>query len=135
VQSPPARQAVQVPPLHTSSPAVPFVSQAVPSTAGVEESTHSCVPVAQEWVPTRHSSGFAAQVPPARQTTQAPPLHTSSPAVPFVSQAVPFATGVAVSTHCCVPVAQEVVPARHASGFVAQERPAVQATHVPLLQT
>ena len=71
----------------------------------------------------------------AVHATHAPvPLQTSSTAA-TTSQAVPGAIGVAVSTHCCVPVVQLVTPATHRFGFEAQASPAVQALQVPPLQT
>jgi hypothetical protein len=65
---------------------------------------------------------------------QAPPLQTSG-TVGFTSQVVPFAICAAVSMHVDVPVAHEVVPARHGFGFVAQPSPAVQALQAPPLHT
>ena len=65
------------------------------------------------------------------QAVQTPALQTKS-----APQGVPFGSGAAaLFTHVDVPVAHDVMPVRHGSGFVAQVRFAVQATHVPPLQT
>ncbi len=85
--------------------------------------------MAQEVAPARHEPGFW-QAAPVTQATQAPPLQTWS-----VPQEVPFGSGVAESVQTEVPVAQEVVPVRQGSGFVAQAAPAVHATQLPALQT
>jgi hypothetical protein len=63
---------------------------------------------------------------PETHDVQTPPLHTAS-----APQIVPFGIGVVPFTHCCVPVAQEVVPARHGFGFVEQVPPATHAVHAP----
>jgi hypothetical protein len=126
VQSRPAVQPTHEPPLHTWS-----VPQLVPFGSGVAVEMQVCAPVAQEVTPVRHGSGSVAQARPAVQAVQAPALQTRS-----VPHGVPFGSGTApLSTQVEVPVAHEVMPVRHGSGFVAQVRPAVQATHVPPLQT
>jgi hypothetical protein len=126
VQSAPAVQATHAPlPLQTR-----FVPQIVPAAFGVPVLSQVCEPVAQEKAPSRHGFGLVAQAPPAVQPTQDPPLQTR-----FVPQPVPFGSAVAVATHVCEPVAQEVRPVWHGSGSVAQARPATQAVHVPPLQT
>ena len=79
----------------------------------------------------RHGSEFVVQASPAVHEAHAPPLQTR-----FVPHAVPFDSGAAaLSTQADVPVAQEVIPVRHGSGFVAHESPAVQEAHAPPLQT
>jgi hypothetical protein len=89
------------------------------------------VPSAQEFVPTTQGFRFVTQVPPATQALQEPTLQTwSGP------QIVPFGSGTAaLSRQTDVPVEQEVMPVRQGSGFVTHTTPAVQATHVPPLQT
>ena len=118
-------QALHVPPLHTW-----FVPQLVPFGSGVVVATHVWLPVAHEVAPVWQGSGSVPQARPAVQVVHAPPLQTRSG-----PQLVPFAFGVALSTHCCVPVAQEKTPSRHGSWFVGQEPPATQPTHAPPLQT
>jgi hypothetical protein len=103
-----------------------FVPQLVPAGFGAS-STQAWTPVAQEVTPKAHAAfGFVVQASPAVQAEQAPPLHTR-----LVPQDVPFGSGAAaLSTQICVPVLQDVVPARHGSGLVEQVVPAVQETHV-----
>jgi uncharacterized membrane protein YvlD (DUF360 family) len=65
------------------------------------------------------------------QALHAPPLHTW-----FVPQLVPFGSGAAaLSRQSDVPVEQDVMPVRHGFGLSGQPTPAVQALHVPPLQT
>jgi hypothetical protein len=121
--------------LETQAPASQVwpAPQAVPSATGAPVSAQ-VGPLEQDVVPRWH--GFeGVQAAPATQETQAPALQTWSPGTPFVSQAVPSASAAPVSTHCCVPVAQEVAPARHGFGFVAQASPETHATQAPPLQT
>jgi hypothetical protein len=74
---------------------------------------------------------LVVQVSSAVQVEHAPPLQTRSG-----PQDVPFGSGAAaLSTHVCVPVEQEVMPARQGSGLVLQASPAVQGEHVPALHT
>ena len=81
-------------------------------------------PVAQEVTPATHTFELVEQASPAVQAMQVPvPLQTSSTSG-FTLQAVPAAMGVAVSTQVSKPVAQDVVPATHGFGFVAQAFPA-----------
>jgi hypothetical protein len=102
-QNRPAVQALQTPALQTW-----FVPQLVPFarvTAG--SSTQTCVPswpgIVQETTPpVQGELGFVVHEPPATHVRQTPPLQTWS-----VPHAVPSASGAAVSTHACVPVAQE----------------------------
>ncbi|HSN91447.1 MAG TPA: hypothetical protein VLS93_09480, partial [Anaeromyxobacteraceae bacterium] len=118
-------QALQTPALQTM-----FVPQVVPFGLAAP-STHVCVPVAQDVVPSWQSvSGFVVQAIPAVQETHAPALQTM-----FVPQLVPFGSSVVVLTHTEVPVSHEVTPVRQGSGSVAQASPAVQETQVPALQT
>ena len=124
VQAAPAVQAEQTPPLHTW-----FVPQTVPFVSWVEVCTQAWVPVEQEVCETRHAPA-GVQSAPATQGEQVPALQTR-----FVPQDVPFATGLAVSTQVDVPVAQDVVPATHGFGLSEQGTSAVQAAHVPPLQT
>jgi hypothetical protein len=126
VQSTPAVQATHAPlPLQTK-----LVPQVVPAAFGVAVLSQVCEPVAQEKTPSTHGFGLVAQAPPAVQATHDPALQTWS-----VPQLVPFGSGVAVSTHVCVPLAHDVVPVRHGSGFVMQAAPATQPTQLPPLQT
>jgi hypothetical protein len=132
-QAAPATQPLHAPLKQTSgTPA--STSQIVPFGAGVGVSSHVCTPVPQEVVPRKHGVGFVLQVRPAVQEVHTPPLQTS--ATPgSTSQVVPFGLG-PESRHSCVPVAQEVMPSRHAAlGFVMQAALAVQGLHVPPLQT
>jgi hypothetical protein len=66
---------------------------------------------------------------PAVHALQAPLLQTM-----FVPQVVPFDPGVIVSVHVDAPVEHDVVPRSHWLVGV-QDAPAVQAVHVPPLQT
>jgi len=81
-------------------------------------------------VPTMQGFGFVAQVSPAVQALHVPFRQTR-----FVPQVAPFAISVVVSMQRCVPVEQSFTPATHGFGFVEQAVPAVQAAHVPALQT
>ena len=123
--APPAVHAVQAPPLQTR-----FVPHTVPFDFAVVVSRQVWTPVAQDVTPVLHGSGLVVQPAPAVQALHVPLLQTR-----FVPQLVPFASAAAESTHVDVPVAQDVVPARHAFGFPEQERPAVQAEQTPLSQT
>jgi hypothetical protein len=106
------------------------VPQEVPASSGVAVSMQVEMPVRQDVVPTRQEVGFPSQARPAVHAEQTPPLQTWS-----VPQLVPFGSGVAVLTHCRVPVVQEVRPVRHGSGSSVQATPATQALQTPPLQT
>jgi hypothetical protein len=85
------------------------------------------VPVKHDVAPFLH--GFTGwQAVPAVQAPQVPLLQTM-----FVPHDVPFDL-LPVSAHTDAPVTHEVVPVLHTLGGW-QLAPAVQATHVPLLQT
>jgi hypothetical protein len=119
VQPLPALQAEQKPLLQTPlMHAVPFMRLA--------PSTHTALPVEQSVVPRRQAAlGFVVHEAPALQATQDPALHTP------VEQVVPFMRLVP-STQTAVPVAQLVVPKRHAAaGLPMQEAPALQGLHAP----
>lgn len=93
-------------------------------------SMHTAVPVPQSMVPFRQAEfGFEVQPAPWVQALQKPALHTPP------AHMVPFAL-LAPSTHTALPVAQLMVPSRHAEfGLVVHPAPALQATHAPALQT
>jgi hypothetical protein len=95
-------------------------SQLVPAFAG--ETTHCCVPVLQDVVPTWH--GPAGQLFPAMQATQLPePLHTMP-----APHDVPAATS-PVWSHADVPVLHEVMPVVQLVGL--HVAPAKHWTHEP----
>ena len=85
------------------------------------------MPVWQVYVPSWQGS-LGAQLPPAVQLLQVPPLQTL-----FVPHDVPFAR-FPVSAQTEVPVAHDVAPVWHAVAGV-QEVPAVQDPQVPKVQT
>src|SRR5262249_29021725 len=87
--------------------------------------------VAQEVVPFLQTVGLVVQGVAALQETQLPaPSQTR-----LLPQPMP-APLLLPSTQVWAPVPQEVVPLRQMPGFVVQEAPAVQETHVPeALQT
>jgi hypothetical protein len=85
------------------------------------------VPVTQEVVPVRHAL-VGWQLTPALQVLHVPPLHTL-----FVPQVVPLARFCPVSEQA-IAGEQTVMPAWQTLDAV-QASPAVQATHVPSLQT
>jgi hypothetical protein len=86
------------------------------------------VPVEQLVADTTHAPAGVHGVP-AVQALHAPLLQTM-----FVPHAVPFDPGIIVSVHVDAPVAHDVVPRSHWLVGV-QDAPAVQAVHVPPLQT
>jgi hypothetical protein len=90
-------------------------------------SAQACVPVSHEKTPFLQMLGLVAQGPPAVHGTQAPaPLQTR-----LVPQLMP-ADLLVPSMHCCVPVAQEVVPFLQALfGLVVHAAPSAQETQVP----
>jgi hypothetical protein len=120
----PAVQAVHVPLSHTW-----FVPQTVPFGSAVPVFAHVEVPVEHEVFQTVQEFAGVQSVPET-QETHAPLSQTR-----FVPHVVPFATGVVEFTQVCVPVAQEVVPARQEFGFVLHAIPEVHVVHAPLLQT
>lgn len=123
VHASPAVHGLQTPLKQTSSTAG-FSSQSSPVRTAVVVSSQVWPPVAQELTPATHSFALVEQASPAQHSTHAPlPLHTSGTAA-FTSQVVPAAIGAAVSTQVSKPVAQDVVPATHGLGFVAQALPA-----------
>ncbi len=86
-----------------------------------------CVPVVHEVMPLRHALGLPLQFEPAVQAVQTPAeLHTW-----LAPQLVP--AGVCVpSMQVCVPLAHEVVPAKHAElGLPEHACPAVHAAQMP----
>jgi hypothetical protein len=123
VHDDPAVHARQVPALQTM-----FVPQAVPF-ALLLPSTQVIAPVAQDVVPfLQLLVGLVTHDEPAVHALHVPLLQT-----PFVPHVVPFAT-LPVSAQTTTPVTHEVVPFLHRfAGW--QPTPAVQAPHVPLLQT
>lgn len=67
-----------------------------------------------------------------------PGVHATQVPVPLQTppvQGVVFGVGVAVSTHCRVPVAQDHVPTTQGFGLVAHVPPAAHAVQAPALQT
>jgi hypothetical protein len=89
---------------------------------------HLGLPELHETVPASQGLG-RVQVPPARQVTQLPPLHTMA-----IPHGVPSRTGFPVSWHDIVPVWQLMVPMSH--GLLGMQLPPlVQAVHVPPLHT
>jgi hypothetical protein len=78
----------------------------------------------------RHGSGLVAHGRPASHAPHTPALQTMP-----APQLVPFAIGVAESTHCDVPVAQEVTPATQGLGLPVHERFAAHVEQAPPLQT
>jgi len=123
VQPAPCVHALQKPALHTP-PAhiVPLVL--------LEPSTQTALPVAQLMVPFRQAEfGLVVQAAPGLQATQEPALQTPA------GQVVPFIL-LLPSTQTALPVAQLMLPLRHADpGLVVQAAPSLQATHEPALQT
>jgi hypothetical protein len=125
VQLWPAVHAPHVPLLQTM-----FVPHVVPF-ALLLPSAQVIVPVEQDVVPfLQLLVGFVTQLWPAVHAPHAPLLQTM-----FVPHEVPFAL-LLPSTQVIVPVAHDVVPfLQLLVGFVVHAMPAVQAPHVPLLQT
>jgi hypothetical protein len=123
VQLLPAVHDTQVPLLlHTR-----LLPQLVP-VAFCEPLMHVWLPVLHEVMPLKHSElGLVVHEVPEVQPMHPPePLHTW-----LVPQLVPAAFGVP-STHCWLPLLQEVMPFAHAAlGLVVQDCPAVQATQLP----
>ncbi|MBM4781892.1 MAG: hypothetical protein GQE15_29790 [Archangiaceae bacterium] len=93
-------------------------------------STQTALPVLQSMTPFLHAAlGFEVHPLPAEHALQNPPLHTPP------GHAVPLPL-LLPSTHTGLPVAQLIVPLRQAEfGFVVHDPPALQAAHVPALQT
>jgi hypothetical protein len=83
-------------------------------------------------MPDRHGwPAFVVHAVPRLHCTHEPAPSQNPPA-----QAAPAPIGIVVSTHTCVPVAQEKTPCLHGVGFVVQVPPCEQATHMPAeLQT
>jgi hypothetical protein len=91
-------------------------------------SMHVWLPVLHEVMPLKQAElGLVVQLAPAVQPMHPPePLHTW-----LEPQLVPAGFGLP-STHCWLPVLQEVMPFAHAAlGLVVQDCPAVQATQLP----
>jgi hypothetical protein len=121
------RLATQAPPLQVAP-----APQDVPSAATVPVSVQAGNPLEQSVVPTWQAF-VGVQDAPCVQALQVPFPQTSATAG-FTSHAVPFAFA-APSTHCDVPVEQEVTPSRQTLGLPVHGAFAVQATHAPALQT
>jgi len=106
-----------------------LVPQLVPADL-LPPSTQVCAPVEQDVVPFLQMLGFVVQAALAVHDTQVPlPLHTW-----FMPQVVPAAV-LPPSTQVIAPLAHELVPILQAVGLPVQAWPAVQATHMPPLQT
>ncbi len=125
VQVFPGVQAMQEPlPLQTR-----FVPQLTPP-ALLLPSMQVIAPVEQDVVPFLQAVGLPVQATPAVQGTQVPlPLHTM-----LVPQLVP-AVLLPLSTHVCVPDAQDVVPVLQMPGLVVHAVFMVHGPQVPLLHT
>jgi len=125
VHAPPAVQATQAPaPSQTM-----LVPQLVPADL-LPPSTQVCAPDEHEVVPFLQTLALVVQAAPAVHDTQLPePLHTW-----FMPQAAPAAV-LPPSTQVMAPLEHEVVPVLQAVGLPVHAWPAVQATHMPPLQT
>ena len=106
-----------------------LVPQLVPG-ALLPPSTQVIAPVAQDVVPFRQMFGFVVHALPAVHAPQTPLLLQTM----LVPQLAPGALR-PPSMQVMTPVAQDVVPFRQMLGFVVHALPAVQAPHMPLLQT
>jgi hypothetical protein len=100
MQTAPAVQDMQVPPLHTMP-----VPQEVPS-ATFPDSVQTAAPVSQDVFPVRHGLLVTVQLAPTVQLTQLP----VEPQTLLVPQLVPAARSVPLSLQTGVPVAQTSVP-------------------------
>jgi hypothetical protein len=132
----PAAQVTQAPPqlrcpvaqqtpLEQTSP----VPQEVPLATLVVVSVHTGAPVEHASEPTWQIAEGGVHTAPAKQGLHVPPLQTSP-----LPHGAPSAT-LPDSAHRGLPVLHVVVPVRHGLAAIGQVWPALQAAHVPWLQT
>ncbi len=114
---------------HTPAPVQTPPSQPVPAVTLPRPSVQRGAPEVQSMTPALHVVGLPVHAPPTLHAAQ-PPSATQNIPVPHF---VPGDSSVAVSAQVDAPVAHEVAPTRHPTGFVQHRITAAHVTHAPVL--